>query len=144
MREIGCCQLGIYLPFARLPWLEDNLNKQTDKFWRYYFLLQMLPSWKNACTCCFRNRINFSVRRLSPLFHLSVCASDSSYWSVTSSPSPGTVQNRRLWRGKRKKEIPRPSRVEGESCPKECHNRDCCKNWALAPDCFMGCPGQAV
>ena len=34
MREIGCCQLGVYIPlweFAEFPWREDHLNKQTNK-----------------------------------------------------------------------------------------------------------------
>ena len=34
MREIGCCQLGVYIPlweFAEFPWWEDHLNKQTNK-----------------------------------------------------------------------------------------------------------------
>ncbi len=103
---------------------------------KIFVFLQTLPSWRNACTCCYKNRINCSVKRLSPHCRLSVCANAWSYSSVTSSPSPDTVQSRRLWRGKRKREIPPPSRVEGESCPEEYHNRDWCENWALAPDCF--------
>ena len=35
MREIGCCQLGVYIPlweFAEFPRWEDHLNKQTKLF----------------------------------------------------------------------------------------------------------------
>ena len=34
MREVGCCQLGVYIPlleFAEFPSWEDFLNKQTNK-----------------------------------------------------------------------------------------------------------------
>ena len=55
MREIGCCQLGVYIPlweFSEFPWQEDHLNKQTNKQINIAWPLFLCSSYLNDYYTC--------------------------------------------------------------------------------------------